>query len=118
MIICVFQQGTDIYKIRIYGYNLIFSKIYGNNERHTTIDGLQLSVAGILKHYPDLEGKEPMEMRIEAIKRFKEKLKEMKSEEEVKNYLKEDLSPYGFKLLRWQKSGFRWMNEKQNGNST
>lgn len=113
MIRCVFQQGTEIYNIRIYGnQNLIFSKVYGANERHTTIDGLQLSVAGILKHYPDLEGREPIEMRKEAIVRFKNKLKEMRTEEEVKDYLKNDLKNYGFKLLRWQKSGFREVFER------
>lgn len=110
--ILTFQQGTEIYKIRVMGTNLMFSRVYGQYERGTTLEGLQLSVAGILKHYPDLENKEPVEMRTEAVKRFKEKIKQMKSEEEIKDYLKQDLASHGFKLLKWQKKGFREQREK------
>ena len=111
MITLKFQHIADIYKVRIFNkQNIWFSKLWGQQELHSSLDGLQLSLAGILKHFPDLEGKEPMEIRKEAIKRFKEKILNMNTELDIAKYIIEDLGNYGYKCLTIQRAGWREVN--------
>lgn len=75
--------------------------------RYATLDGLKFTASGILKEFPDLGGKPFNEMKEIALKRFKKKIKAMKTEEELVNYLIKDLSNHGYTLYLKQKKGFR-----------
>jgi len=71
----------------------------------TSINGLKLDKKGVIEEFPDLKDKE--NWKEEATKRFKEKIKQMKSEEERIQYIIKDLTKYGYKPLFLQKEGFR-----------
>ena len=112
MMDCIFQLGPERIAVRIDGKNLNFAKVTGSFLQFASIDGLRFKEAGILKEFPDLKGMSFSDMRIEAIKRFKEKINAMSSEEEIKEYLKKDLIHHGYILISILKPGFR----KQNAN--
>lgn len=112
MIDLLFRKGTQLITIRIIGHELMFAEVKGDIIRYAPIESLRLNVAGILKEFPDLEGKSEIEIRQEGLKRFKEKLKKFNSEEQIKEYLKKDLFKHGYILLVTQKAGFRPKFEK------
>ena len=82
--------------------------LFGNSAfgaKLATIDGLKLDYTGVVKEFPDLELKE--NWKEEAIKRFKEKVALMETEDEKAQYIIEDLKEYGYIPLFKQKKGFR-----------
>jgi len=100
----IFQFGGDVVETRINGSTILFrNSAFGS--QFSTIDNLYISKEGAIKENPDLEGDEFW--RIKAIQRFKDKIKEMKSEEEIGKYIIEDLKKYGYVPKYKQKSGFR-----------
>ncbi len=109
MITLKFKYMTRIYKVRIFNKETIwFSQVIAQQELHSTLDGLQLSLAGILKHNPDLEGKDPIEIKKEFVKRFKEHIKKMNSEMDIAHYIVKELEEkWGAKCLSIQRKGFR-----------
>lgn len=111
MMDCVFQFGPEKIAIRIDGNSLYFAKLAGSFLQFATIDGLKFNRNGILKEFPDLKDLEFGEMRIEAIKRFKDKISKMQSEDEIKEYLKKDLINHGYILISILKPGFRARSE-------
>jgi len=97
-----------------FGSETILMVISGNNIRFSnttfgaigcSIDGLQLNKSGAIKEFPDLELRE--DWRCESIKRFKERVNQMRTEEDVCDYLIEDLSKFGYVLKFKQKKGHR-----------
>ncbi|MFP4457157.1 MAG: hypothetical protein ACLFPS_05800 [Clostridia bacterium] len=70
-----------------------------------TIDGLKLDKAGVIKEFPDL--KENKEWRKIAIKRFKTKMKGLKTEKEQAEYVLKDLTKFGWQPISMQKQGHR-----------
>jgi hypothetical protein len=70
-----------------------------------TIEGLKLSRSGVIKEFPDLEGND--NWKIEAVKRFKEKISSLKTEDEVCKYVISDLIKFGYVPFRKKKQGFR-----------
>lgn len=90
--------------VRINGHRVTFvNSTYGAFE--STIEGLKLSRAGVIKEYPDLKERE--DWREEAIKRFKEVINVMQNEESIAEYVIQDLKKYGY-IPKWkQKQGFR-----------
>lgn len=116
MIDCVFQKGTEVTVIRISGKNITFNKVIGNTPMYTTIEGLQLNPATIVEQFPDLKGKPIGEIKQEAVKRFKEKIKTHITEKETQDYLQEDLKKHGWILKMIHKKGFR-PEVIKNGNS-
>ncbi len=104
MIDLIFYRVSEIIFIRINGYDINFSNSeYGNLS--SPIEGLKLNYEGVCKEFPDLKNNH--DWNGEAIKRFKEKIKSFKNEEEISNYLIEDLKKYGFVPKFKQKAGFR-----------
>lgn len=102
----IFQFGNEVIEVRIQGEDCFFrSQSYG--AAYTQIDGLKLDDAGIIKEFPELKELDRLERKIEAIRRFKEKLKGFKTEDERMNYVIEDLKKYGYVPLYQQKKGFR-----------
>ena len=75
--------------------------------KYTTLEGLQFNMAGIVKEFPDLEGKPFDEMRRTALKRFKEHISKFTTESEMKEYIQKELKPSGYELIAIHKAGFR-----------
>jgi hypothetical protein len=93
--------------LRIIGRQVYFVKTVNGLPMMSTIDGIKLNVDGMVKQFPDLEGKPVAEMRREAISRFKEHIKSLTTDDEVIKYLREDLEKSGYKLLLIQRAGHR-----------
>lgn len=104
MIGLIFYYGQEIIYIRVDGHNVNFSNsTFGAVE--TSIDGLKLNKSGVLKEHPDLKDRD--DWKEEAIKRFKDLINVMKTEESIAEYLIQDLKKYGY-VPKWkQKAGFR-----------
>ena len=104
MIGVIFQFASESIEVRIDGSNILF-RTTNTDGAFATIDNLKLDYAGVCKEHPDLKDKD--NWKEEAIKRFKEKIKNMKTETEKKDYIIEDLSKFGYKPLYMQRQGFR-----------
>ena len=103
MIRASFRIGGDIQEIIVRGDELLFFDT--SSGMITSIDGINLSKSGCLKEFPDLEGNG--EWKKETIKRFKEKMKEYKTEMERMEYVKGELEKQGYEPLILQRAGFR-----------
>jgi hypothetical protein len=100
----IFNFGTDVVEVRVNGNNCLFrTKQFGG--AFAPIEGLNIDKKGSLKEFPDLKDRE--DWKEETIKRFKEKLKNMRTEEERIEYIKNDLQKYGYVPIYKQKQGFR-----------
>jgi len=96
--------GTEIIFVRINGNDIKFANsVHGNI--WASIDGLKLSYIGVCREFPDLELR--VDWKQEAIHRFKEKIKLMKDEEEVYQYLIKELNKMGYIPIKKMKAGFR-----------
>lgn len=103
MIGVIFDYAGEVIEVRI-----IEDKVYfrtSKNPQFATIDGLKLDKSGVLKEHPDLRDQEDWQQQ--ARDRFKEKVKEMKNEDERIKYVIEDLGKFGYKPMYLQKQGFR-----------
>jgi len=98
----IFQLASEMIDVRIDNETVWF-RTQGSS--FVTIDSIRLDKQGVIKEHPDLKDNE--NWREEAIKRFKEKIKTMTTEEQRANYIIEDLTKFGYKPLYRQKSGFR-----------
>lgn len=95
------QQGVELYKIVINGNDIRIS----DSEKEAPIENIKLSYSGVIKEFPDLMNQN--NWRVEAIKRFKAKLKTFKTEGEKADYIIKDLRKYGFVPKYKQKAGHR-----------
>jgi len=115
MINCIFRQQEKVIGVKIEGHHITFATLQGYSApMYAPIEGIQLDIGGILQEFPDLIDKDRNEIRKIAIERFKEKLKSFKTEMEIKNYLKEDLTRHGYIFTGYQKKGHRFMKENAN----
>ncbi len=89
------------------GNKLFFNVLSGGIIQRSTIEGLKLNPAGIVKEFPDLKGKPIPVMKKEAIKRFEEKFKTLKTKKERIKYLKEEMAKVGYELRLIDEPGFR-----------
>jgi len=112
MINLYFEKENQKIIITINNKLLLFTELKGSQAYTTAIDGLKLNEEGIIKEFPELKGLPYQEMRAEAIRRFKEKISTMKNEEEIKEYLRNDLREHGYILKVSQKAGFRAIREE------
>lgn len=93
MIQLMFQYGNEIILVIIKGTQVTF----GNTTfgaLMTDISGLKLNKEGVIKEFPDL--KENKNWEDEAKKRFREKIKSLKTEMERAKYLVKDLKEHGY----------------------
>ena len=97
-----FKKFDEIVEIYIMGHSLLFSQ---GNRQMATIEGLQLDFDGVVKEYPEL--KDEKDWRIMAISKFKDKIKSLKNEKEVAQYLVKDLKKHHYELINAQQEGFR-----------
>ena len=104
MIELIFYFGTEIIMVRIEGHHITFSNSsFGAVQ--STIEGLKLSKVGVIKEFPELKDRE--DWHREAIKRFKEKIASLETEEAIAEYITYDLKKFGYEPKFKQKKGFR-----------
>lgn len=101
MLMGTFRFGSENHEVVVRGTDLFFHK----DGIMTSIEGLKLSQTGVIKEFPDLEGKD--DWRKQAIERLKEHIKKMKTEEKRMEYVKEELKRQGYEPLFKQRAGFR-----------
>lgn len=97
-----FQMGGEQTTIVIDGSNLMFTDESGTI---TTIEGLKLDYLGVLREFPELEGDK--EWRKKTIELFKERYKLLKNEKDRLDYVREELTKFGWTPLFWQRWGWR-----------
>jgi hypothetical protein len=104
MIDLIFIHASEIALVRIRGHQVTFgSSIYG--AKMADISGLRLDFNGTIREFPDL--KDDLNWRTKAIDRFKEKIKQLDSEEKISDYIIYELRNKGYTPTLKQKEGFR-----------
>lgn len=104
MIGAVFKLGGESIEVRIIGAKVLFrTSSYGT--QFADIRGLRLSKTGCLIDNPDLE--HHPQWKTEVIKRFKEKIKKMKDDEERLDYVIDELRKFGYKPMYKAREGHR-----------
>ncbi len=103
MICGTFKLGPEQIEVVVRGAELLFRSV--ETQQITTIEGLRLSKAGVLKEHPDLKNNN--EWKVIAIDRLKEHVKKMKTEKERLFYVKGELIKFGYEPLFWQRAGHR-----------
>lgn len=104
MIGVLFLFGSEPVEVRVDQKNVYFrTGAYGG--QFSTIEGLKLSKAGVIKEHPDLKDND--DWREEAIKRFKKKISSYKTEKQRMDYLIKDLTKFGYVARYMQKPGHR-----------
>ena len=104
MIGVIFQFGSEVIKINVNGDKVYF-QTGTTGFSMATIENLRIDKNGTIKEFPDL--KDNPEWRSIAVSRFKEKMENMKTEEERVTYLINDLKKFGYKPMYKQRTGFR-----------
>ena len=102
MIKGTFEFAKERADVIVDGNNLLF---YDSNGMMTTIDGLRIDKTGVIKEFPDLENDDDWKKK--AIERLKEHIKEIKTETETLDYVKEELEKFGWVPLYKQRAGHR-----------
>lgn len=102
-----FIRENESVVIRLIGREIYFAQVQGGIVKLAPIEGLQLNPTTIIEEFPDLKGKPIGEIKKEAIQRFKLHVKKMRNEDEIKNYLQKDLRKHNYRLIMYQKKGFR-----------
>ena len=98
--VLIFELGGDMTLVRVSGNDILFSTSDSNFQQYSPIEGLRLSRDGIVKEFPDLKNSKLSDgdLRGEAIKRFKEKIRGFETEDEVRTYLVEEFEGMGYTL--------------------
>jgi hypothetical protein len=99
----LFEYCGEKVEVRVQNLNCFFRT--SQFQQWATIDGLRLDKVGVIKEFPEL--KDNKNWKEETIKRFKEKMKILKTESERIKYVIEDLTKFGYKPLFLQRSGYR-----------
>jgi len=98
-----FRLGGDLITVKIEGTSVFFYD--PSLSLYTTIEGLKLNKAGVIKEFPDLKDNE--NWKGEAVKRFKEHIKKLNNEQNRKNYVIEELKKHGYTPISIQRKGYR-----------
>ena len=104
MITILFGFAGEKILVTIKGERITFANTtFGAVE--SDIEGLQLNLQGVIKEFPDLKDND--NWKAEAVKRFKEKISSLKTEQDRAVYIMEDLEKHGYKAEKIQREGFR-----------
>jgi|TARA_Y100000310_G_scaffold339488_2_gene432296 hypothetical protein len=107
MIELIFELANEVILVVIKGKKVTFGNTaYGS--QMADISGLKLDYAGVCREFPDLELEDNWQEQ--ACERFKEKIKAMKTEDEICNYVIDELQNQGYKAKKKQREGFRPIN--------
>lgn len=98
-----FQFGQDIIECVIDGNNLMFMDV--STGMITTPEGLRISRDGVNKEFPDLKNDDDWKKK--TIERLKEHIKKFDTNDKKLNYIKKELTKYGYTPLFKQRAGFR-----------
>ena len=98
MIDLIFYAGCEIVVIRISGSFTFFSNSSSGLNSFVPIENVYMNKEGILKEHPDLKGLSYTEMKKESINRLKKKVKELGSEDKIKDYVISEMTSQGMKL--------------------
>lgn len=94
-----YRNGNSVAKIKIIGKDILFTNVHYGFRRYINISKILKNVRGIVKEFPDLEGKPDEYILEEGEKRFKKKLKDLGSELKIARYVqREMLKYYGMQL--------------------
>lgn len=105
MIELIFELGSEVVLVTIEGNKVLFgSTSFG--AKMADISGLKLDYVGVCREFPDLEVAD--DWRAQAIERFKNKINEMKTENERCDYIIGELEKHGYKAIKKRKPGFRY----------
>lgn len=105
MIDVILKFVTDVVMVRVNGHSVTFGSKVGNNPMMAPIEGLKLSRAGVIKEFPELAASD--NWRLEAIAKFKHKIRTMETEDKIVEYVVGDLTKWGYVPLYKQKQGMR-----------
>ncbi len=103
----IFERAGEPVVVKVEGKNVYFSNQQVGFEKGYPIESLKLNTDGIVKEFPDLKDKPDGEKRKLAVERFKEKIKSLKTRNEIKNYLIVEFEGMGYTLKCLQIPGFR-----------
>ena len=106
MITLLFVYGNETVRITIDGKDLTF--LTSNSPYPSKINQLRISKEGCVKEFPDLI--DDPDWRTKSIERFNQKIQRMNNEEEIAQYLIEDLKKVGYIPKIKQVKGFRPTN--------
>ena len=88
----VFRAGTEVVNAKIIGRKVYFKKLMPNGMMMIlSLEKLKLPIKGILNKFPELKGLPDAEIRKEGSKRVNEHIAQMKTTEEVKDYIVKEL---------------------------
>jgi len=107
MIEIVFELAGEVVVTKLDGVGVFFSTGQTGFEVAVPIDLIKFDLAGIVREFPDLKGMEPDAMRIEALARFKEKIRDLETEEMRKRYIIKEFTKMGYTLKLVNREGFR-----------
>lgn len=96
-----FRMGGEIVEVVVKGNELLF---YVNGTM-TTIEGVRLDKSGCLREHPDLKGN--TDWKKITKERFKKHYKTFSSELDKINYVKTELTKYGYEPRYYQRAGHR-----------
>jgi len=100
----LFDYASEPIEVRVDGINIFFRTMQ-TMSYWATIDNIKLDYAGVIREFPDLKGSDLW--KEEAIKRFREKMKELKTEKARAVYIIQDLKKHGYIPRFMQVKGFR-----------
>lgn len=103
----IFKHISGVALVRINGKAISFSTMDRGFFSLQPIENVKLDIDGIVREFPDLKDRSAKEIRIEAIKRFKDHIEKIESEMEVVQYVIHDLSKHGYVLVNAKRPGFR-----------
>lgn len=103
----VFNKHGEIVIVKIQGDELYFSNEQMGYKTFVPLELLRLSLSGILKEFPDLEGKEDSEIKKEAIKRLRNHIKTILGYTEKREYVIKELEKHGYVPKFIRRPGFR-----------
>ena len=107
MIELIFELGSEVVLVLIDGHKVTFgSTSFG--AKMADISGLKLDYAGVCREHYDLELRD--DWKEVAIERFREKIKAMKNEDEITNYVIEELEKHGYRAKQKRRAGYRPIN--------
>jgi hypothetical protein len=107
----VFKHISGVALVRVNEKSISFSTMDKGQFSLQPIENIKLDVDGILREFPDLKEKTAMEIRKEAIQRFKDHINKMETEMEIVQYVVKDLSKHGYEFVNARRPGFRGTNK-------
>ena len=102
-----FKAGSGLVVARVAQKHLFFIQYVNNVPVILSLDKIKFPQEGILKRFPDLEGKSYDEMRRISVERIRSHLHSLTTEKAVEEYVIDELKSIGCELIMKSRPGFR-----------